>query len=384
MTKMHSLPYRLRLPGPTAVPMRVQQRIANHVLAHRGFEFSEIVKQAASLLKPVIGTANDVMFFACSGTGVMEASLANALGQEERALIVSSGQFGERFFSIAKALGIEAELIEAPWGEAISPKAVRQRLEQGSFQAVVVVHNESSTGTVEDIEALGKVVADTDAILIVDSISGLGGVDMRQDQWGVDILLSASQKALMTPPGLALASISKKGWNQIEKDNGKSRFYWDFRKAREAAAKNQTAFTTPVTLMAGLHEALTMIDEEGLKNVLERHQRLADAFRTGGKALGLQLFPRSALISNTVTVFTMPEEIDGNQVVKHMQENYNTVIAGARNRLSGKVIRVGTMGALTEADVLCDLQYLEQTLNHLNGTRKQGLATIAANETLKQ
>lgn len=365
MTRRSDLPYRLRLPGPCAVPQRVQKAIAGQALNHRGPEFKAIVTNAASLLQPILGTENEVMFFASSGTGVMEAALANALGEGDRALILSNGQFGERFLSIAKALAIETASLEAPWGEAIAPRALEEKLRAENFQAVIVVHNESSTGAVNDLQTLGRIVGDSDAILIVDSVSGLGGVDMRQDDWGVDIVVSASQKALMCPPGLGVVSVSAKAWKQIEKGNGKRRFYWDFRKARESAAKGQTAFTTPVTLMSGLNEALTMIHEEGLERVLNRHRQLADSLRSGGTALGLSLFTRADMRSNTVVVFSMPEALDGNAVVSHMYDRYNTVIAGARNWLAGKVIRIGTMGFISEADIATDLDCLESTLSYL-------------------
>jgi aspartate aminotransferase-like enzyme len=372
MTRKNALPYRLRLPGPTAVPERVQKAIAGPALNHRGPEFTDIVKSAVSLAQPVLGTNNDVMFFASSGTGMMEAALANALGEGERALVLSYGAFGERFSSIAEALGIQTEQLEAPWGETIPARQVEEKLRAGNFHAVVVVHNESSTGAVSDLETLGKVVGATDAILIVDSVSGLGGVEMRQDDWGVDILVSASQKALMCPPGLGLASISDKAWDRVEQEAGKKRYYWDFRKARESAAKGQTAFTTPVTLMSGLNEALSMIHEEGLDNVLRRHERLSDAFRAGGHALGLSDFTRAAIKSNTVVVFSMPEGVDGNAVVAHMYDHYNTVIAGARNWLSGKVIRIGTMGFISNADIETDLKYLESTMHSLSAFTKNG------------
>ena len=384
MKDHNSLPYRLRLPGPTAVPDRVQKAIVREVFNHRGPEFKDIVKKTVSLAQSVIGTENDVMFFASSGTGTMEASIANALGKGDRLLVVSNGQFGERFVSIANALGIAVEAIEAPWGETVPSDVIRKKLQTGDFQAVAVIHNESSTGTVTDLEALGKVVSETDAILIVDSVSGLGGIEMRQDDWGVDILVSASQKALMCPPGLGLVSVSDKGWNRVEKDNGKHLFYWDFRKARESAAKNQTTFTTPVTLMAGLHEALTMIHEEGLENVIGRHQKLGNALRAGGVALGLTDFTRSDTKSNTVTVFSMPEGLDGNAVVKRMYEQHNTVIAGARNWLAGKVIRFGTMGQLSETDILTDLEYLEATFSHLNWPVETGQGTQAAKEAMQR
>jgi len=384
MSADQHLPYRLRLPGPVAVPADVQHAIAGQVLNHRGSEFNQIMHTAAALAQPVFGTQNDIMFFASSGTGVMEASLINALGRGERALVIANGQFGERFASIAAAHGIHTEVINVVWGENVDPQIVSEKLQNGNFHAVVAVHNESSTGAVADIETLGRIVAPTDAILIVDSISGLGAVEMRQDDWGVDILVSASQKALMCPPGLGLASVSAKGWAQIEKDTGKSRFYWDLRKARNAAAKGQTSFTTPVTLMAGLCRALSMINEEGMENVLARHRLISDGLRAGGTALGLPLFTTAPLVSNSVTVLSMPAQLDGNAVVRHMHEHFNTVIAGARNRLAGKVIRIGTMGHVSQADILTDLDYLEATFKALNQPVQSGQATRAAQKVFEQ
>ena len=312
----------------------------------------------------------------------MEAALLNALGKDDRLLIISNGQFGERFSAIAQAHEINSDIIEAPWGEEVPLQKIQDKLSSGNFQAVAVVHNESSTGVVNDLEGIGKIVAQTDAILIVDSVSGLGGIQMLQDAWGVDILVSASQKALMCPPGLGIASVSDKGWKKLERNTNRTLFYWDFLKARKSAENNQTVFTAPVTLISALHEALEMMYDEGVENVLKRHQRLADALRAGGNAIGLDTFPQSTINSNTVTVFTMPYELDGNTVVKHMYEQYNTVIAGARNWLSGKVIRFGTMGTISEEDILMDLEYLEETLNHLNYPVTKGLGVNTARQAL--
>ncbi|MEE8502451.1 MAG: alanine--glyoxylate aminotransferase family protein, partial [Kiloniellales bacterium] len=341
-------PYRLRLPGPTAVPERVRAALAGPVLNHRGPEFREVMIEAAKLAQPILGTTNQVMFFGASGTGVMEASLANVLGEGDKALVVCNGQFGERFLSIAENLGLAADAIEAPWGQTVSAEAVAQRLEGADYRAVVAVHNESSTGAVTDLAALGAVVRQTPAILVVDSVSGLGGIEMRQDEWGVDVVVSASQKALMCPPGLGLASVSDKAWEAIEGDGGRARFYWDFRRARAAAAKGGTAFTTPVSLVAALREALRMIHEEGLPEALRRHRRLGRALRAGGAGLGLPLFTQAPVVSDTVTVFALPDGRDGSAVVRHLHERYGTVIAGARNRLRGKVLRIGTMGSCTQ------------------------------------
>lgn len=384
MATERSLPYRLRLPGPTAVPDRVREALARPVVSHRGPEFREIVTEATALSRRVLGTSNEVLFFTSSGTGVMEASLVNVLGDKGKALVLSNGQFGERFLAIAEHLGLHADAIEVPWGETVGVEAVAARLEGGDYRAVVAVHNESSTGAVADLADLGAVVRDTPAVLIVDSISGLGGIEMRQDDWGVDVVVSASQKALMCPPGLGLASVSNKAWNVIEGHGGAASFYWDFRKAREAAAKGQTAFTTPVSLVVALREALRMIHQEGLPEVLARHRRLAGALQRGGAALGLPIFTKAPLISDTVTVFATPDGLDGTAVVRHLYERYGTVIAGARNRLKGKVLRIGTMGWCSEDDIREDLLYLEKTLEDLGWPVERGAGVAAADETLRQ
>jgi aspartate aminotransferase-like enzyme len=376
--------YRLRLPGPTTVPERVRNALAAPVLNHRGPEFRKIVEETVSRLQGVMGTSNEVMFFACSGTGMMEASLANVLAPGDKALFVLNGQFAERFAAIADGFGLKADAIEVPWGEVVSPEALATRLAEDDYRAVVVIHNESSTGVVADLAKLGAIVRDTTALLIVDSVSGLGGIDMKQDLWGVDVLVSASQKAFMCPPGLGLVSVSEKAWKVIDADVRRTRFYWDFRKARDAAAIGQTAFTPPISLVVALREALQMIEEEGLPEVLLRHQRLAHALRTGGTALGLPVFTQAPILSNTVTVFALPTELDGAAIVSHMYERYGTVIAGARNKLRGKVIRFGTMGHVDESDIVVDLLHLERTLEDLGWPVSRGAAIAAATECLRQ
>ena len=378
-----TFPYRLRLPGPTAIPERVRMALATPAVNHRGPEFAAVLGEITPRLQQLMGTSNDVLLLATSGTGVMEAGLANALSPGDKALIVNSGQFGERFLSIAAALGVAADTIDVPWGEAVEAAALARRLEGADYRAVVAVHNESSTGAVADLAAIGRAVAKTPALLVVDSVSGLGGIAMKQDAWGVDILVSASQKALMCPPGIGLMSVSPKAWQVIGKASGLPRFYWDLRKARDAAATGQTAFTPPLSITYGLQEALEMIFEEGPEAVLARHRRLADAMRHGGAALGLPLFTRSPIVSDTVAALTVPEGLDGTAIVRHMYERYNTVIAGSRNRLSGKVIRIGTMGHVGEADILLDLLYLERTLTALGQKVTAGAAVAAAEVRLQ-
>jgi len=381
---MTQKPYRLRLPGPTAVSQRVLDASAQMVLNHRGPEFAAQLGEVNDMIRPVLGTKNDILVHACSGTGVMEAALANALGQDDQILVLCNGQWGDRFISIANALNLNIGIdkIEVPWGEAIPIETLNQKLSENEYTAVIAIHNESSTGVVGDLKAIGEAVGKTSALLIVDSISGAGGLELRQDEWGVDILVTGSQKALMCPPGLGIASVSDKAWAKIDEERGQVRFYWDFRKAREWAPKGQTAFTPAVTLISGLHEALTMIHEEGLDNVIARHAKLAAAMRAGGRAIGLGIFPTAPMISDTVSVFSVPDGVDGVAIVQNLRTDHGTIIAGSRNALRGKIIRIGTMGIVTGDDIVTDLEHLEATLRGLGHDFEPGAGVAAVKAAL--
>jgi aspartate aminotransferase-like enzyme len=371
--------YRLRLPGPTAVPERVRETIAQPVVSHRGPEFRATLARAEALLQPILGTRNRVLFFAASGTGMMEASLVNILAPGERVLIPAHGQFGERFAAIARAAGACVDTIEIPWGRAIDPGEIEARLRAADYRAVVVVHNESSTGVVADLAPIGALVRDRPTLLVVDSVSGLGGIEMRQDEWGIDVLVSASQKALMCPPGLGLASLSPRAWEVVNRTDRLGRFYWDFRKAAASIENGETPFTAPVPLVAGLAEALAMIHEEGLANVLGRHRRLSAALRAGCEALGLPRFAApDAPASSTVVCRSVPAPLHGGDIVRTMYQRHGTVIAGARNQLSGRIIRIGTMGSFEEADILTDLLHLELTLTELGWPVDPGAGVAGA------
>jgi aspartate aminotransferase-like enzyme len=375
---VNSSNYRLRLPGPTTVPERVRQAIARPVLSHRGPEFRAIFARAEELIQTVIGTRNPVLFFAGSGTGMMEASLVNVLGAGERVLVCDNGQFGDRFAAIARALGACVDTLDIPWGRSVNPADVEPRLVAQDYRAVVVIHNESSTGVVADLAGIGALLRDRATLLVVDSVSGLGGIDMRQDEWGIDIVVSASQKALMCPPGLGLASLSAKARAVVSRDDRLPRYYWDYRKALDSVEKSETPFTTPVALVAGLCEALEMIHEEGLPRVLDRHRRLSAALRAGCQALGLPSFPQADKISNTVVCLSVPETLKGADIVRGMYQRHGTVIAGSRNKLEGKVIRIGTMGHIAAGDIFTDLLHLEETLDHLGWKAAPGAGVAAA------
>lgn len=358
--------YRLRLPGPTTVPERIRLATAAPMQAHRGAEFKAILAEVQAGLRAVYGTAQDVFLFAGSGTAMMEASLANVVGPGDAVLVAVAGQFGERFAAIATALGAKVDTLECEWGQGIDARQFAERIARQDYRAAVVVHNESSTGVTEDLAAIGAAVRERPTLLIVDSVSGLAGTEMKMDSWGADIVVSASQKCLMCPPGLGLAAVSAKAWEIVKRERSVPRFFWDFRRAKAALEKGETPFTPPVSLVYGLREALRMIAEEGLANVIARHRRLSSALRAGCRALGLELYTRPSVASNTVVAIDVPQGLEGTAIVAHLRERYRTVITGSRSpRLHNKVIRIGTMGAVCEADIRTDLMHLQATLKDL-------------------
>jgi aspartate aminotransferase-like enzyme len=372
--------YRLRLPGPIAVPERVRLACARPMLNHRGPEFRAIWARVIARLQPILGTAQPVHVFACSGTGVMEAALLNIVTPGDRLLIVCNGQWGERFATIAGTMGAVVDPVEVPWGEAVDMGHVEKRLRVGGYRALVLVHNESSTGVVGDLRAAGRLTRGTETLLVTDSVSGIAGIPFRMDEWGVDIVVTGSQKALMCPPGMGILAASEKAWAVIRRDSGLPRFYFDLRRAREAYDKGEATFTPPVSLVQGLDAALDMIGEEGLEHVLARHARLSRGLKAGAAALGLENFTRvpQAEQSNTVACFRVPDGLDGNRLIRRLYDRHRTVIAGARNRLQGKMIRLGTMGAITEADILTDLVHLEDVLAEMGRPVVPGAAVAAA------
>ena len=357
---------RLRLPGPTMVPERIRLASAAPMQAHRGAEFKAMLAEVQDGLRAVYGTAQDVYLFAGSGTAMMEASLANVLAPGDAVLVAVAGQFSERFAAIATALGAQVDTLDCEWGRGIEAQQLAERVGRKEYRALVVVHNESSTGVTEDLAAIGAALRERPTLLLVDTVSGLAGTEMKMDAWGADIVVSASQKCLMCPPGLGFAAVSAKAWEVVKREGTVPRFFYDFRRARAALEKGETAFTPPVSLVYGLREALRMIAEEGLVNVVARHRRLSSALREGCGKLGLEPYNRPAVASSTVVALKVPRGLEGTKIVAHLRSRYGTVIAGSRSpRLHNKVIRIGTMGAVSEADIQTDLAHLEATLKDL-------------------
>lgn len=370
--------YRLRLPGPIAVPERVRLATARPMLNHRGPEFRAIWGRTIAKLQPLMGTKQPVHILACSGTGVMEAALLNIVSPGDRLLIVCNGQWGERFTTIGKAMGAEVDPIVVPWGETIDPALMEAKLKAQNYRALILVHNESSTGVIGDLATAGKLTRGTETLLVTDSVSGIAGMDFQMDAWGVDVVVTGSQKALMCPPGMGIIAASEKAWDVIRRESGVPRFYLDLRKARDSFDKGESTFTPPVSLVQGLDAALDMIHEEGLANVLARHARLSRGFKAGAAAMGLQNFAKSAMQSNTVACYHLPESIDGTKLIRRLYDKHRTVIAGARNRLQGKMIRLGTMGAIDSGDILADLMHIEDVLAEMGYRLERGAAVAAA------
>jgi len=370
--------YRLRMPGPAAIPERVRAATALPILSHRGPEFRVILDEVTRGMRGILGTAHDVFLLGGSGTGGMEAALVNVLSTGDAVLVIENGQFGERFSSIAEGVPVQLDRLQIPWGQAPDAADVAERVKAKAYRAVAVIHNESATGVVSDLAAIGAVLRDTDTLLVVDSVSGVGGVETRMDEWGADVLVTATQKSLMNPPGLFIAAVSAKAMRVVQAAHGIPRYSFDFRRAKASLDKGETPFTPPVPVVLGLREALAMIDEEGLPAVLARHARLAAALRAGFVALGFPMFPTAPQLSNTVTVGVVPEGLDGAAIVRHMHDKYRTVIAGQRTKLRNKVIRIGTMGSVGPADILTDLHYLECTLRDLGRSPVEGAGVQAA------
>ncbi len=356
---------RLRVPGPTPVPERVRSALSTQMVYHRGDEFSELLTDATRLLKPLLGTQQTPLLCTSSGTGGLEAALANILEPGNRVVALDNGHWGARFGRLAATLGAHVETVASPWGSAADVVALQEVLARPaskSIRAVLVAHNDSFTGAVSDLAAIGSVVRDHSALLVVDAVSSLGTMPIEADNWNLDVVISASQKGLMCPPGLAIINVSNKAWERIENHSIPSD-YWDLRRAYEMAIKGQTAFTPAVNLVAALREALTIIHERGVIETFERHRLLSEALHGGVNALGLELFPQKDAASPSVSVICLPDTVPGADLVDYFYSQYDTIIAGARrSKLNGRVIRLGTMGYCDPDDIRLDLWQLAHSL----------------------
>jgi serine---pyruvate transaminase len=367
--------------GPTPLPPRVSQVMAEPITYHRAPAFVDVYERALERLPKVFKTGNDVLSFAASGSGAMESAVANLIVPGESAVVAAAGKFGQRWAELCDAFGADTVQLEFEWGEKVNPERVDEALGalDRPVRALFTTQSETSTGVVNDVRALAEVARTHNTILAVDAISGLGAVDLPQDEWGVDVVIGGSQKSLMTPPGLAFASVSERAL-AVAAENPGRRYYFDWAKTAEGQREQpaNSPFTPAVTLWRALDVALDLIFEEGLEDVFERHAILARAARAGIEAMGLERFGPDDPDANVVTVARMPDSIDGAAVPKLMRDRFGITVAGGQGHLKGKIVRIAHCGYYGAFDIVVALTGLEMAVRELGHDAEPGAAVGAA------
>ncbi len=369
---------RLFTPGPTPVLMEGQARALTATLHHRTAAFKKLTSETVELLRYFYNTKNDVLFFSSSGTGAMEGAVSNLTSPGDRVLIGTAGKFGERWVQLAAAYGLEAVKVEAPYGDPLSVEEIGNRLKNdGPFRAVYIQATETSTGVSHDVKAIADLVRPLpDTCLVVDAITGLGTTDLRPDEWGLDVVIGGSQKALMVPPGLAFASVSEKAWKAI-KQSKSPRYYFDYAKERASLAKGQSSYTPATTLVVGLHATLQYIHEVGRENLIANAAMLAQATREAAKALGLSLFATGSP-ANALTAIKAPEGIDSGDIVKEMRSRFGAIIANGQAAMKGKIFRLAHLGYYDALELFAAIAGVEIALNKIGHKCELGSGVRAA------
>jgi aspartate aminotransferase-like enzyme len=349
---------RLFTPGPVEIPVRILRALSQVPPHHRTDAFREVYKRVSDDLKWLHQTQGEVLMLAASGSGAMEAAVVNLMAPGKKALCLVAGKFGERWASICKAYGIAYETLEAPWGHVIPLAEIEKRLDaDANISAVFGTHSETSTATLYDAQAIAKATRARKRLLVLDAITSLGVHPLPQDEWGVDVVVTGSQKGLMSPPGIATVSLAPWALDAIEGERA-PRFYWDLRKARKSLPLGESAFTPAVSLVFAVGEALVMMKEEGLANVHTRHRKLGAAIRAGAQAIGWTLFSKSP--ADSVSALEPPAGVDASAVVKRLRDTHGITVAGGQDHTKGKMIRIGHMGAYDLADVHVIMGALEE------------------------
>ena len=353
----------LRIPGPTPCPEEIMELMSSPMINHRGPEFKELLFSVTERLKQVFQTGNDLYILTASGTGALEASLVNTLSPGDEVIAAVTGSFGSRYADMAEAVGASVTRLDFEWGTDVDLETLRQALQvQPDVKAVLVTHNETSTGVVNDLEAIAAMVkGEFDKLLLVDAISSLGCVPLPVDRWCCDVVATASQKGFLTPPGLSFISFGPEAW-KARKSATATSFYFDLEAAQSYLEKGQTPFTPNLSLFYALDRSLDVLLGEGLEETYTRHAYFADMTRRGVKALGLELLPRDHCASNTITAVRVPESIDAKALVNTLHLEHNVVVAGGLGQLEGKIIRIGHLGAVSESDIIDCLEALGKTL----------------------
>jgi len=374
----------LQLPGPTPVPERVVRAMSKPMVNHRGPEFKEVLEEVTEGIKKIYKTKQNVLIYPASGTGALEAAVVNFISPGDRVLAVSIGVFGDRFAKIAAEFGAEVEKMDFKWGTAADPQLIKKRLDQDKdkkIKAVLITHNETSTGVFNDIKAIREETYSHPALFMVDAVSGLVALDLQMDDWNLDVVVSGSQKAFMIPPGLSFMAFSEKAL-EIHKKNTNRRYYWDVTSGLQYLEKGQNPYTPAISLYYGLQEALNMMFEEGFDNILTRHKDYRDMVRASIKEMGLHLLADDNVASTALTSVVAPEGIGANKIRRYMQEKFNIVLAGGQQRLNDVIFRIGHLGYIRELDLLSVLAALEITLLKLGYELELGTGTKAAQKFL--
>jgi len=369
----------LMSPGPTPVPPEVLAAGAAPVIHHRGPDFRELMLRTLARLREVCRTENDVLLFTASGSAAFESAVVNLLSPGERVLVATAGEFGDRWCALARAYGADVHELRYSWGETPQPDDLRSRLDETGADVVVVVHSETSTGVVADVQALARVGRDAEALVVVDAVSSLGAVPVETDLWGLDVVVAGSQKALMTPPGLSLTTVSGRAWERSKRST-MPRFYFDWARMQAALEGGSTPFTPAVTLVAALDAALGLLLDEGLDAAFARHAALGRACREGAKAMGLQLFSPDEERSAVVTAILTPDGIDAKELVLELRDRFGMTVAGAHGELGSRMFRIGHIGYYDVLDITTALTAVEALLVERGAEIERGVATARALE----
>lgn len=340
-----------RLPGPTPLPPAVITALQREMIPHRGPAFQALYRSILARAKEIHRTDGDVLIWPASGSAGWEVAIANLLSPGDPVLAAIIGDFGARFASVADAFGLDVRRLECPWGSAVTPEMLREALERHpDVKAVLLTHNETSTGVTNPLRDLAAVVRDHGALVLVDAVSSAAGLPLLTDEWGLDFVLSGSQKAWMCPPGLLITAVGPRAWDAYARSRF-PKFFWDLRAARDAALKGMTPTTPPLSLLYAFDAALDMILTEGIEQVWRRHHEIGERTRQGVRALGLRLFGDEGYASDTVTAFVPPPGIPAKTIVRHLEQDHGVIVAGGQAHLADAIVRIGHMGWVTAEDI---------------------------------
>ncbi len=373
---------RIYSPGPVDVSPVTALEMARPIIHHRTKQFEAVIAEVLEGLKTVFQTKGDVILFASSGTGAMESAIVNTCSPGDKVLCIRGGKFGERWSNITKAYGGAPVNLDVPWGKAVDPRAVEEALAKDpSIRAVCVQASETSTGAAHPVKDLGAVVRRREkTILIVDAITAVGVMDIRTDEWGLDVVVGGSQKAFRLPPGIAFASVSEKAWKHAAEAK-MPRFYFDWAREKKNLAKNTTAWTPAVSLIIGLRQVLAEMRAEGMDAVFARSSSYARAVREGMRALGLVLFAGDNP-SDSITAVCAPEGMNADDIVKHLAKKYGITVAGGQDAAKGRIFRLSHMGYLDALDMITCVAAVEMTLRDLGHKVQLGAGVKKAQEIL--